>query len=96
MAKTKVIAVRILAACAIGGFEFRPDDVVELPEDIAKAHAAAGECDPHPDAVSYCVKELKKSVSKLGVRAAAADETPAPLPAADDPPAGDPAALPLT
>lgn len=54
--------VRVLAACTIGGLLFKPDQVVDLPGPLAKAHAAAGDVDPHKDAVAYCVNELKAEV----------------------------------
>lgn len=54
--------VRVLAACIIGGLSFKPDQVVDLPGPLAKAHAAAGDVDLHKDAVAYCVNELKAEV----------------------------------
>lgn len=54
--------VRVLVGCVIGGIKFKPDQVVDLPDALAKAHAASGEVDPHKDAVAYCVDELKAEV----------------------------------
>lgn len=47
----KMIKVRVLVDCIHG----HADDVIELEASVAKAHADAGEVDPHPDAVTYAL-----------------------------------------
>lgn len=43
------IPVRVLVTCDVGAV----NDVVELDAGEAQARAAAGQVDPHPDAVAY-------------------------------------------
>lgn len=45
--------VRILVACMIGGIAYRPDDVVNLPESLVKAHG--DQVDANKDAVAYAL-----------------------------------------
>lgn len=45
--------VRILVAGAVGGVHYQPDDVVNLPEALAKQHAEA--VDTNKDAVAYAL-----------------------------------------
>lgn len=45
------LQVRVLRDCDIGV----TDAVVELPEAEAATRAAAGQVDPHPDAVAYAL-----------------------------------------
>lgn len=54
--------VRILVAGLIAGVMYKPDQVVELPHALAKAHAADGMVDPNKEAVAYCVNELGAAV----------------------------------
>lgn len=54
--------VRILVAGPIAGVMYKPNQVVELPHALAKAHAADGIVDPHNEAVAYCVNELGAAV----------------------------------
>lgn len=54
--------VRVLVGCTLGGIPFQPDQVVDLPDALAKTHTASGEVDPHKDAVAYCINELKADV----------------------------------
>lgn len=54
--------VRVLVGCTIEGVPYKPDQLVELSDALAKSHAAAGEVDPHKDAVAYCEKALKAEV----------------------------------
>ncbi len=48
-AKEKAVAVRVLAACSHG----KPDDVVELPQSVAKDAERDGQVDSNKDAVAY-------------------------------------------
>jgi len=48
-AQTRATAARVLVACEHG----HPDDVVHLNTEELAAAVAAGQVDPHPDAVAY-------------------------------------------
>lgn len=58
MAKAKAVKVRILQACHIDGVPYRADAIVEIDPALAEQQASIGHCDPHLDAVSYCIKVL--------------------------------------
>ncbi len=53
---------RVLVACMIGGMLLKPDQVIDLPSDLAKRHAKNGEIDPTKAAVDYCLNELGASI----------------------------------
>ncbi|HWG77819.1 MAG TPA: hypothetical protein VN660_13655 [Steroidobacteraceae bacterium] len=54
------VKARVLRHVHIAGQRHAPNDLVTLPADMADAHAAAGDIDPHPDAVAYA-ESLKKA-----------------------------------
>lgn len=58
----KKIMGRVLLDCALG----RVNDVVELDEAAAKAHAQAGELDIHPDAVAYALTLPENQQQRAG------------------------------
>lgn len=55
----KRIIARVLVDLVIQGLAYKVDQVVDLPENLAKPHVADGSIDASPDAVDYCRKELK-------------------------------------
>lgn len=67
---------RILAAGQIGGISYKPDDVVNLPESLIKAHAAS--VDAHKDAVAYALSvnggQVIEHVDPAEIKAALAEE----------------------
>lgn len=49
--------VRVLVDTRIEGIDYKINQVVELPDDVAKAYADAGVVDPAKAAVAYAVGE---------------------------------------
>jgi hypothetical protein len=73
MAKKKV---RVLVGGSIGGVNYQPNDVVSLPEALAKQHAEA--VDPNKEAIAYAlsinggkVKEHVEAAAEEGTEATA-------------------------
>ena len=58
MVKAKAVKVRILQNCHIDGVPYLANAVVEIDPALAEQQASIGNCDAHPDAVSYCIKAL--------------------------------------
>ncbi len=54
--------VRILSDVKVQGVDYKPNQVVDLPANIAKQLAASGSADASNEAVAYCVDELKSEV----------------------------------
>lgn len=54
--------VRILSDIKVQGVDYKPNQVVDLPADIAKQLAASGSADASKEAVAYCVDDLKSEV----------------------------------
>ena len=65
--------VRILADVQVEGTDYKPNQVVDLPTDVAKQLAKAGQVDPNPDAVTYCIEKEGAEVIVHGAPKAAAD-----------------------
>lgn len=54
--------VRVLSDISIDGVEYKPNQVVDLPTAVAKQQVATGNVDASPEAVDYCIAELKAEV----------------------------------
>lgn len=54
--------VRVLSDIQIEGVSYKPNQVVDLPANLAKQQASAGTVDPTAEAVDYCLAELKAEV----------------------------------
>ena len=62
---------RVLVACGIGGLSLTPNQVVDLPAELAKVHVKQGEIDTSKAAVDYCINELGAEVIVYKVPATA-------------------------
>lgn len=67
--------VRILADTQVQGVDYKPNQVVDLPDDIAKSLVKEGVADSNKAAIAYCTTELKAEVVTHVVPKA--EETPA-------------------
>lgn len=53
---------RVLVDTQVQGVDYKPNQLVELPDDIAKSLAKEGIVDTNKAAIAYCVDELKVEV----------------------------------
>lgn len=54
---TKLVGARVLVDFQLEGLQYKCDQVVKLPDDVAKALQANGIIDTHKDAVAYATAE---------------------------------------
>lgn len=54
---TKLVQARVLVDFPLEGLQYKCDQVVKLPDDVAKALQANGIIDTHKDAVAYALSE---------------------------------------
>lgn len=80
--------VRVLVDTRIEGIDYKIDQVVELPDGVAKAYAKEGVVDIAPEAVSYVLglgAEVIVHTEVIEAQAVVVD----PAPAAGDAPVAD-------
>lgn len=54
--------LRILADTVVDGVTYKPNQVVELDDKVAKSIEASGAADSNKDAVAYCINDLGAQV----------------------------------
>lgn len=53
---------RVLVDTKVQGVDYKPNQLVEFPDDVAKSLAKEGIVDTNKAAIAYCVDELKSEV----------------------------------
>ena len=76
---------RVLVAGLIGGIAYQPNDVVNLPDVLAKAAAESGAVDLNKESVAYALSLNSGQVIEHAEPEAAAPAEAVASPAADQP-----------